>query len=117
MKYYDNELKAIKRVNRYRNREIYPEYLRDFASNDYLGFAHKKSFLDLVKNKLDIVFANEQEVLSLINEKTRLLIINNPHNPTGSFTEKSVIDKLAKAENIDDNFIKLNSAEKELIFW
>ncbi len=42
MKYYDNELKAIKRVNRYRNREIYPEYLRDFASNDYLGFASKK---------------------------------------------------------------------------
>ena len=36
------------------------------------------------------------KVLSLINEKTRLLIINNPHNPTGSFTEKSVIDKLAK---------------------
>ena len=36
------------------------------------------------------------KVLSLINEKTRLLIINNPHNPTGSFTEKSVIDKFAK---------------------
>ena len=36
------------------------------------------------------------KVLSLINEKTRLLIINNPHNPTGSFTEKSVIDELAK---------------------
>ena len=30
---------------------------------------HKKSFLDLVKNKLDIVFANEQEALSLINAK------------------------------------------------
>ena len=37
-----------------------------------------------------------EKVLSLINEKTRLLIINNPHNPTGSFTEKFVIDKLAK---------------------
>jgi len=30
---------------------------------------HKKSFLDLVKNKLDIVFANEQEALSLIDAK------------------------------------------------
>jgi len=30
---------------------------------------HKKSFLDLVKNKLDIVFANEQEALSLIDTK------------------------------------------------
>ncbi len=35
------------------------------------------------------------KILSLINEKTRLLIINNPHNPTGSFTEKKEIDKLA----------------------
>jgi len=30
---------------------------------------HKPNFLDLVKNKLDIVFANEQEVLSLIDAK------------------------------------------------
>ena len=30
---------------------------------------HKKHFLDLVKNKLDITFANEQEILSLINTK------------------------------------------------
>ena len=28
---------------------------------------HKKSFLDLVKNKLDIVFANEKEAMSLID--------------------------------------------------
>ena len=31
---------------------------------------HKKSFFDLVKNKLDITFANEQEILSLINSKS-----------------------------------------------
>ena len=30
---------------------------------------HKPNFLDLVKNKLDIVFANEQEALSLIDTK------------------------------------------------
>ncbi len=30
---------------------------------------HKKNFLDLVKNKLDITFANEQEIMSLINTK------------------------------------------------
>ena len=30
---------------------------------------HKKSFLELVKNKLDIVFANEQEILELIDAK------------------------------------------------
>ena len=32
--------------------------------------------------------------MSLINEKTRLLILNNPHNPTGGFSEKNIIDKL-----------------------
>ena len=31
---------------------------------------HKKSFLDLVNNKLDITFANELEILSLINTKS-----------------------------------------------
>ena len=31
---------------------------------------HKSNFLNLVKNSLDITFANEQEILSLINAKT-----------------------------------------------
>ena len=31
---------------------------------------HKKSFYDLVKNKLDIIFANEQEIMELIDAKT-----------------------------------------------
>ena len=31
---------------------------------------HKKDFLDLVKNKLNIIFANEQEITSLINAKS-----------------------------------------------
>ena len=30
---------------------------------------HKSNFLDLVKNKLDITFANEEEIMSLINAK------------------------------------------------
>ena len=37
---------------------------------------------------------NPDKILSLINEKTRLLILNNPHNPTGSFTKKNIIDEL-----------------------
>ena len=31
---------------------------------------HKKSFLELVKNKLDIIFANEQEIMELIDAKS-----------------------------------------------
>ena len=31
---------------------------------------HKSHFLELVKNKLDIIFANEQEITTLINAKS-----------------------------------------------
>ena len=34
--------------------------------------------------------------MSLITDKTRLLILINPNNPTGSFVEKSYIDVLAE---------------------
>ena len=37
---------------------------------------HKESFLNLVKNKLSIVFANEQEIKSLINAKNLDDVIN-----------------------------------------
>ena len=37
---------------------------------------HKSHFLDLVKNKLDITFANEQEIMSLINVKNFDEVIN-----------------------------------------
>ena len=36
-------------------------------SDQFCVERHKDSFLDLVKNKLDIIFANEQEIKSLIN--------------------------------------------------
>jgi len=39
-------------------------------SDQFCVERHKKSFLDLVKNKLDITFANEQEILSLIDAKS-----------------------------------------------
>ena len=38
-------------------------------SDQFCVERHKPHFLDLVKNKLDITFANEQEILSLINTK------------------------------------------------
>ena len=39
---------------------------------------------------------NPEKILSLINENTRLLILNNPNNPTGSFTDKRIIDQLSE---------------------
>ena len=49
---------------------------------------------DLTEDK-DLKFSADK-ILSLITEKTRLLILINPNNPTGSFVEKSEIDKLAE---------------------
>tara|TARA_E500000075_G_scaffold129410_1_gene137116 strand:- start:15 stop:944 length:930 start_codon:yes stop_codon:yes gene_type:complete len=37
---------------------------------------HKNHFLELVKNKLDITFANEQEIISLINAKNIEEVVN-----------------------------------------
>ena len=41
---------------------------------------HKKNFLELVKKKLDIVFANEQEILTLIDAKSFEDVINFAKN-------------------------------------
>ena len=49
---------------------------------------------DLTEDK-DLKF-NAEKILPLITDKTRLLILINPNNPTGSFVEKPEIDKLAE---------------------
>ena len=45
-------------------------------SDQFCVDRHKPQFLDLVKNKLDVTFANEQEIISLINAKTFDEVIN-----------------------------------------
>lgn len=45
MSIYNNELKALKKVNRLRERKIYDDNLVDFASNDYLGLSQNKETL------------------------------------------------------------------------
>ena len=59
---------------------------------DYTGA--KAVPLNLIESKDSTL--NSEKILSLINDNTRLLILNNPNNPTGSFTEKKYIDQLAK---------------------
>jgi len=47
---YENELKALKKVGRFRERKIFDESLDDLASNDYLGLSsNKKQFKKAVK--------------------------------------------------------------------
>jgi len=70
---------------------------------------------NLIENKNFTI--NPDKILTLINKKTRLLILNNPHNPTGSFTEKIMIDKLAKGlKNFPDVVILSDEVYDRLIF-
>ena len=45
-------------------------------SDQFCVDRHKPQFLELVKNKLDITFANEQEIISLIDAKSFDEVIN-----------------------------------------
>ena len=49
-------------------------------SDQFCVDRHKENFLDLVKNKLDITFANEQEMMSLTNAKNFKEVINFSKN-------------------------------------
>ena len=62
---------------------------------------HKKHFLDLVKNKLDITFANEQEIMSLIETKKFEDVI--------SFSKK--LGKLVVITRGENGAVAINSDE------
>mgnify|MGYP003325995706 FL=1 len=66
--------------------------IRDRSMINYTGSTSVP--YDLTEDK-DLKF-NPEKILSLITDKTRLLILINPNNPTGSFVEKSQIDVLAE---------------------
>jgi aspartate aminotransferase len=60
-----------------------------------INYSGSKSIpYDLTQDK-DLKF-DPEKILSLITDKTRLLILINPNNPTGSFVEKPAIDFLAE---------------------
>jgi len=73
-------------------------------SDQFCVDRHKPHFLDLVKNKLDITFANEQEILSLINAKNfddvisfgkklgKLLVITRGEKGSIAILENEVIE-------------------------
>ena len=77
-------------------------------SDQFCVERHKNHFLDLVQNKLDIVFANEQEIKSLINVKKfeevvtfgmqlkKLLVITRGANGCIAITNNEVIECQSK---------------------
>ena len=68
---------------------------------------HKENFLELVRNKLDIIFANEQEIKSLINAKS--------FNDVVAFSKKikkNIIitrGSIGAVNIVDDKVIEVNS--------
>jgi fructokinase len=77
-------------------------------SDQFCVERHKDNFLDLVKNKLDIIFANEQEIMSLINVKNfdevvsfgrqlkKLLVITRGANGSVAITADEIIECQSK---------------------
>ncbi len=80
-------------------------------SDQFCVDRHKPHFLDLVKNKLDITFANEQEMMSLINTKNFNDVIE-----FGKSLEKLIVITRGEkgAISISDNEITENGIEKNL---
>ena len=65
--YYEDELKAIKRSNRYRTRKVFHNNLRDFASNDYLGLAHHKDLHKQTCKELESIPVHGAKASMLVN--------------------------------------------------
>ena len=70
---------------------------------------HKNNFLDLVKNKLDIIFANEQEILALIDGKS----INEAISFSKNLNKNIVITRGEKGAIAIDNQNIVESAAKD----
>ncbi|BCD68627.1 pyridoxal phosphate-dependent aminotransferase family protein [Nitratiruptor sp. YY09-18] len=69
---YDKELRALKRANRLRKRQLFDLEIKDFASNDYLGLAHKKELLDLAYQRIYNFPLNAAKASQLINGYTQI---------------------------------------------
>ena len=59
---------------------------------------------DLTEDK-DLKFSADK-ILSLITDKTRLLILINPNNPTGSFVEKADIDGNGEIDTVSARLVR-----------
>jgi len=80
-------------------------------SDQFCVDRHKSHFLDLVENKLDITFANEQEIMSLIDAKDFKEVINFGKN----LKKLLVITRGEKgAISISNDEITENGIEKNL---
>ncbi|MBA4133828.1 MAG: methionine aminotransferase [Flavobacterium sp.] len=69
-----------------------------------------------VRVALNIDFTpNWETITAAVNEKTRLIIINNPHNPTGKMWTESDFDQLEKLVHAYPNLLVLSDEVYEYI--
>ncbi|MBM7609808.1 aspartate/methionine/tyrosine aminotransferase [Lysinibacillus composti] len=55
------------------------------------------------------------ELKSLVNEKTKLIIINNPNNPTGALIERSMLEQIVEIARKCDAYILCDEVYRNLI--
>ncbi|MCD6433808.1 MAG: pyridoxal phosphate-dependent aminotransferase family protein [Sulfurimonas sp.] len=67
MRYYENELKALKKSGRLRSREVASDSLLDFASNDYLGLSHNQELHKTTCQELDKLHHHSSKASMLVN--------------------------------------------------
>ncbi|MDD3592531.1 MAG: pyridoxal phosphate-dependent aminotransferase family protein [Sulfurovum sp.] len=88
---YENEIKALKRAGRFRERKLYDDSLRDLASNDYLGLSTKKKQL---KKAIKLL-----EDYQTISPKSSMLV--NGYHPVHRIFEM----ELAEANGFEEGMI------------
>jgi len=87
---YENELKALKKAGRFRERHIFDVRLNDLASNDYLGLSqNKKQFKKAVK------LVNEYTTIS---SKASMLV--NGYHPIHKIFEKEIAEQSGFEEGL-----------------
>ena len=59
---------------------------------------------------------NWEEVRTLISERTRMIIVNSPHNPTGACLNKNDLDQLAQIAIENDILILSDEVYEHIIF-
>jgi len=70
--FYKKELDILKKVNRFRKREIYNDNLVDLASNDYLGLTQNKKLLKKAYNKIKKHKTNAPKASLIINGYSKI---------------------------------------------
>ncbi|WP_434481308.1 aminotransferase class I/II-fold pyridoxal phosphate-dependent enzyme [Sulfurovum zhangzhouensis] len=88
---YENEIEALKRAGRFRERKLYDDTLKDLASNDYLGLATKKKHLKKAMKLLDDY--------ATISPKASMLV--NGYHPIHRIFEM----ELAEANNFEEGLV------------